>query len=121
MHFRVLQLALAAACLLPFAATAQDTPEPEQMETGTNQAADYCTMIFKGVPEPDKFVSMDFGRGTSAKYYTPDQAEMVKKMTSQTSVTRVINYLSQRGWELNAAYALRDDNKFYHYYTFKRK
>lgn len=121
MRFRLLLLALAGMCLLPLTTTAQVTPEPEQMETGANQTADYCTMIFEGTPQPDKFISMDFGRGTKAKYYTPDQAEMVKKMESQTSSVRIINYLSQRGWELTAAYALRDDNKFYHYFTFKRK
>ena len=114
-------LFLAATALLPLAAHAQTVPEPEQMETNANAPADYCTMLWEGSPMPDTFKWIDFGQGTKEKSYTPEQAEMAKKMKGQTSTVRVINYLSQRGWELADAYATHDGNKMYHYYILKRK
>jgi hypothetical protein len=111
--------------LAPLAVHAQETPttpDPDQIDTKLDQPADYCTLIFQGDGNPDKFYALDFGRGTKARAYDVEQAAILKKIETMTSVTRAINYLSQKGrWDLVTTYATRDGNKVYHYYTFKRK
>jgi hypothetical protein len=116
-----LSLALAAASLLPLVAQAQ-VPEPEQIDTKAEQPADYCTLIFEGDGNPDKFYALDFGKGAKTKAYDANQLAIVDKIKSMTSVTRAINHLSQKGgWDLNNTYATRDGSRVYHYYIFRRK
>lgn len=122
MRALLLFLAFAAASLLPLAARAQDTPEPEQIDAKSEQPADYCTLIFEGDGNPDKFYALDFGRGTKNKAYDANQLAIVEKVKLMTSVTRAINHLSQKGgWDLHNTYATRDGSKVYHYYIFRRK
>ena len=122
MRLLFLPLAFAAASLLPLAAHAQDTPEPEQIDTKQDQPADYCTMIFEGDGNPDKFYALDFGKGTKSKAYDVAQQAIVTRIEKMTSVTRAINYLSQKGgWNLHNTYATRDGNKVFHYFIFQRK
>ncbi len=121
----LLPLAFVVAGLLPLAARAQEVPaaaEPEQIDTKTEQPADYCTLIFEGDGNPDKFYALDFGKGTKNRAYDVHQAAIVEKIKPMTSVTRAINHLSQKGgWNLNNTYATRDGAKVYHYFIFQRK
>ncbi len=122
MRFPLLFLAFVVAGLLPLAAYAQDTPEPEQTDTKSEQPADYCTLIFEGDGNPDKFYALDFGKGTKTKAYDVNQLAIQEKIKMMTSVTRAINHLSQKGgWNLHNTYATRDGSKVYHYYIFQRK
>ena len=115
MRVSLLSFAFAVASLLPLAARAQVTPEPEQIDTKTEQPADYCTLIYEGDGNPDKFYALDFGKGTKGKAYDVEQAKIVEKLKNTTSATRAINYLSQKGgWNLDNTYATRDGNKVYH-------
>ena len=114
--------AIAAVSWLPLAARAQDTPELEATDTRQEQPADYCTMIFEGDGNPDKFYALDFGKGTKAKAYDANQQAILARIEKMTSVTRAINHLAQKGgWDLHNTYATRDGNKVYHYYIFRRK
>ena len=121
----LLPFAFGLASLLPLAARAQETPvaaDPDQIDTKTEQPADYCTLIFEGDGNPDKFYALDFGRGTKAKAYDVSQRAILEKVKLMSSATRAINHLSQKGgWNLQNTYATRDGNKVYHYYIFQRK
>ena len=115
-------IAFVGLSLLPLAAYAQEVPTPEQTDTQAEQAADYCTLIFEGDGNPDKFFALDFGRGTKTKFYDVHQLAIVNFIQKTTSVTRAINHLSQKGgWNLVSTYATRDGSKVYHYYIFHRK
>jgi hypothetical protein len=119
--FRLLLIG-AALSLTPLAAHAQDVPEPEQLDTKQDQPADYCTLIFEGDGNPDKFYALDFGKGTKGKAYDANQAALLARIEKMTSVTRAINFLSQKGgWDLHNTYATRDGNKVFHYFIFRRK
>ena len=124
MRTLLLFLAFVVASLLPLAAHAQTVPEaePEQIDTRADQPADYCTLIFEGDGNPDKFYALDFGKGIKTKSYDANQLAMVEKIKPMTSATRAINHLSQKGgWNLINTYATRDGAKVYHYFIFQRK
>ena len=125
MRTLLLPFAFGLASLLPLVARAQETPvaaDPDQIDTRTEQPADYCTLIFEGDGNPDKFYALDFGHGTKAKAYDVSQRAILEKVKLMSSATRAINHLSQKGgWTLQNTYATRDGSKVYHYYIFQRK